>query len=59
MLHDAIIQADHQQPDGVDVNSLGQVLWMDNFEKLELRTSDGGSEEIDTVDEVFANWNEP
>ncbi|NLX97062.1 MAG: hypothetical protein GXY83_12880, partial [Rhodopirellula sp.] len=56
VLTDATVEDNHLPPVGVDIS---QALWMNSFEKIELRTSGGGSEEIETLDEVFAYWNEP
>ncbi|NUQ64120.1 MAG: VCBS repeat-containing protein, partial [Pirellulales bacterium] len=50
ILTDASIEADYQPPDGVDLNTLSECLWLEGFEKVERTT------EIDDIDRVFAYW---
>ncbi|NUQ65759.1 MAG: hypothetical protein HUU20_25095, partial [Pirellulales bacterium] len=53
---DASIEADYQPPDGVDLNTLSECLWLEGFEKVEHRTTGGGTTEINNIDQVFAYW---
>ncbi|NUQ61970.1 MAG: VWA domain-containing protein [Pirellulales bacterium] len=44
-------------PAGVALDELAQVLWLNQFEKVEVRNSATGDQsEIDGVDKVFAYW---
>jgi hypothetical protein len=48
------VEDDYQPP--ADISALAQILWLNDFEKIERQTSSGGQPDIDNVDQVFAYW---
>ncbi|NUQ63082.1 MAG: hypothetical protein HUU20_11450 [Pirellulales bacterium] len=53
---DALVEPDYQPPDGVDLSTLSECLWLEGFEKVERHSAGGGTTEIDNIDPVFAWW---
>ncbi|NLX95569.1 MAG: hypothetical protein GXY83_05280, partial [Rhodopirellula sp.] len=56
VITDATVESDYAAPSGVDLNELSQILWLNNFEKIERQTNGGGTTDIDNVDAVFSYW---
>ncbi|NLX94621.1 MAG: hypothetical protein GXY83_00450, partial [Rhodopirellula sp.] len=58
VLTDATVEADYAEPDGVDLKTLPQILWLNQFEKIEFWDSSTSSktDDIDNIDQVFAWW---